>query len=162
MASLTTYYLQMMSLDQLRPKPDPGNVEVVECKVKQFEVNRFLYAFVGRDWQWTDKLTWTDQQWRELVDSDDHRTWMAYREGSIAGYYELHRQGTDVEILYFGLTPKFISQGLGGYLLTHAIRSAWAWPGTQRVWVHTCTQDHPQALRNYQARGFELYREETE
>jgi len=51
--------------------------------------------------------------------------------------------------------------GFGGYLLTHAIRSAWD-SGATRVWVHTCTLDHPSALANYVARGMKVYRTETE
>lgn len=162
MESVTTYYLEMCAPSELKAKPHPGQLDVVECEVKQFQVNRFLYAFVGEAWEWQEKLTWSDEKWREWVESENHRTWIAHRRGSIAGYYELQKQATDVEILYFGLTPAFIGQGLGGYLLTHAIQSAWAWPQTERVWVHTCTLDHPRALTNYQARGFKLYDQETE
>ena len=68
----------------------------------------------------------------------------------------------DVEIAYFGLAPRFIGKGFGGYLLSHAIKSAWAWEGTRRVWVHTCTLDHPTALQNYKARGLEVYKVGTE
>jgi len=67
-----------------------------------------------------------------------------------------------VEILYFGLAEAFFGQGFGGPLLTHALQSAWAWPGTTKVWVHTCSLDHPSALANYQARGLRIYREEVE
>jgi GNAT superfamily N-acetyltransferase len=67
-----------------------------------------------------------------------------------------------VEIAYFGLAPKFIGRGFGGYLLSQAIKSAWKMKGTQRAWVHTCTLDHPGALRNYKARGMEVYRVATE
>jgi GNAT superfamily N-acetyltransferase len=59
---------------------------------------------------------------------------------------------------YFGLLPPFLGQGIGGALLTAAIERAWAMDA-RRVWVHTCTLDHPAALRNYQARGFRLYDE---
>jgi len=78
------------------------------------------------------------------------------------GYFELARQGgDDIEIAYLGLLPRFIGQGFGGILLTAAASRAWEL-GANRVWVHTCTLDHPQALSNYQARGFRVYRiEET-
>jgi GNAT superfamily N-acetyltransferase len=159
--TVTTYYLEMKSPSSLKEKEGPGGLEIAECEIKQFQVNRFLYQFVGEAWEWTDKLSWTDGQWKALVENDNHRTWVAYHRGSIAGYYELVREhGTDVEILYFGLAPNFIGKGFGGYLLSHAIKSAWAWEGTKRVWVHTCTLDHPGALQNYRARGMELYREE--
>jgi GNAT superfamily N-acetyltransferase len=78
--------------------------------------------------------------------------------GSPAGYFELARGDDDeVQIAYFGLTPPFIGRGLGGVLLTQAIREAWHWDAT-RVWVHTCNLDHPGALANYQARGMRIYR----
>ena len=79
------------------------------------------------------------------------------------GYYELHRpDGENAEIRYFGLAPQFLDKGFGGPLLSQAIRSAWEWPGTRRVWVHTCSLDHPAALANYQARGLQLYKQEHE
>ena len=132
------------------------------CIRDRYEVNRFLYAFVGGSWSWTDKLSWSDQQWRAWVENPGLRTWIAYGNGSPAGYFELHRQAGDcVEIAYFGLAPGFIGRGFGGDLLTRAIECAWAW-GARRVWVHTCTLDHSSALANYQARGLVIYQEQTQ
>ncbi|MAS24165.1 MAG: GNAT family N-acetyltransferase [Oceanospirillaceae bacterium] len=157
----TTYYLEMTSADELQYKPLPHDLMVMESEVPQHAFNRFLYQLVGSDWEWGDLDNWTDEQWRNTVESDDHRTWVAYHRGSIAGYYELQRSdGGNTEIRYFGLAPGFIGRGFGGPLLSHAIQSAWNWAGTERVWVHTCTLDHPSALTNYQARGMKLYKEE--
>ncbi|MCZ4323767.1 GNAT family N-acetyltransferase [Pseudomonas anguilliseptica] len=158
-----TYYLDMQHPEQIRAKPLPADLSVVECQLKQFQLNRFLYQLVGEPWQWTDKLSWTDAQWRALIEQANHRTWVAYHQGAIAGYYELLRDADGaVEILYFGLAEAFFGQGFGGPLLTHALQCAWAWPGTTKVWVHTCSLDHPSALANYQARGLRIYREEVE
>jgi GNAT superfamily N-acetyltransferase len=157
-----TYYLEMQSPDALRPARFVDDLDIVEIRNKQYQFNRFLYRFIGKTWQWTDKLSWTTEQWREYVASERQRTWVAYCGGAIAGYYEL--LGDDLgntEIIYFGLSEAYIGNGLGGYLLTHAIRSAWEWPATRRVWVHTCTLDHPAALGNYLARGMTLYRQES-
>ncbi|WP_409526314.1 GNAT family N-acetyltransferase [Nitrincola sp. MINF-07-Sa-05] len=157
----TTFFLQMASPDELKPKPLPDTLTIIECEEPQYQLNRFLYELIGNSWEWGDLNSWTDDQWRALVESGDHRTWVAYYRGSIAGYYELHRpDGANAEIRYFGLTPNVIGKGFGGPLLSHAIESAWSWPGTQRVWVHTCTLDHPSALSNYLARGLKVYREE--
>nr|WP_298171763.1 GNAT family N-acetyltransferase [uncultured Pseudomonas sp.] len=160
--SYTTYYLDMLYPEQVRAKSLPDDLLILECEIKQFQLNRFLYQLVGGPWQWTDKLNWTDQQWQALVESDNHRTWVAWHKGAIVGYYELLRdaQGA-VEILYFGLVESFFGRGFGGLLLSHALQSAWAWPGTRRVWVHTCSLDHPSALANYQARGMQIYCEEV-
>jgi GNAT superfamily N-acetyltransferase len=87
--------------------------------------------------------------------------WRVFRRLS-AGYYELRRDDEDgVEIAYFGLLPEFIGRGLGGALLTNAIEEAWRMSSVSRVWVHTCTLDHPGALGNYQARGMVIYKQET-
>lgn len=157
----TTFYLEMASSAELRERPQRPDLQIVECEVPQPEFNRFLYALVGQAWDWTDLNGWSDAQWREQVEQEGHRTWVAYHRGAIAGYYELYRpDGRNVEIRYFGLAAAFMGLGFGGPLLSHALRSAWDWTGTERVWVHTCTLDHPAALANYQARGMRIYREE--
>ncbi len=120
-----------------------------------------MYQRVGEDWDWTDRLSWTDREWKAYAESDDLRTWGASFEGSAAGYFELQQQeGAAVQITSLGLAPRFIGRGLGGCLLHHAITSAWEWPGTTRVWLHTCSLDHPNALQNYKARGMRLYHTE--
>ncbi len=162
MNEVTTHYLEMKSPSSLKSKDESKGMQVQECEIKRFRLNRFFYQFVGEAWEWTDRLSWSDEQWKSYAESDNPRTWVAYYKGSPAGYYELQRQDDgDVEIAYFGLAPRFIGQGFGGYLLSRAINSAWEWRGTKRVWVHTCTLDHPSALQNYKARGLEVYRVET-
>ena len=162
MADVTITYLEMRSPAALRPRPSPDPCFAVrEAIVPQWEVNRFLYFFVGGRWDWTDKQSWSFEQWRSYVEADTLRTFIATLEGSIAGYYELRRDAAHaVEIVYFGLTPSFIGRGFGGALLTDAIERAWAWDA-ERVWVHTCTRDHPAALKNYQARGMVIYDRKT-
>lgn len=166
----TTYYLEMRSPTALHPKTDDKGLVIQECEIKQFEFNRFLYQLVGANWKWTTRLVWTDEQWQDYigqnsagqksVGQNNVRTWVAYKQGAIAGYYELIHADTNTEIKSFGLTTQFIGKGMGGYFLSHAIQSAWNWKNTQRVWVHTCTDDHPSALQNYKARGFSIYRTE--
>ncbi len=163
MSEITTYYLEMKNAAQLNGKDQPDKLSVVEVESNQFELNRFLYQLVGTQWQWTDKLALSDDDWKHYAEDKNLRTWVAYSQGAIAGYYELNKQDNGVvEIAYFGLTPQCIGRGFGGYLLTHAINSAWGWEGTERVWVHTCSLDHESALANYTARGFEIYKTETE
>lgn len=163
MKEVTTYYLEMKSASSLQSKKASNGFQVRECMIKQFQFNKFLYLLVGETWEWVDKQTWTDDEWQAFAENDNLRTWVGYYQGAPAGYYELQQQSNgDVEIAYFGLAPKFIGRGFGGYLLSHAIESAWKWEGTRRVWVHTCTLDHPNALSNYKARGMKVYRVETE
>lgn len=153
----------MESPGDLVDKEKPVGFDVIEAEEKEFRFNRYLYQLVGEKWNWTDKLSLSDDEWKQYSESDNLRTWVAYRNGSIAGYYELQKQENDnVELVYFGLAPRFIGEGLGGYLLSHAVKSAWSWGNTRRVWVHTCTLDHDSALGNYMARGFKLYKTEHE
>ena len=61
-----------------------------------------------------------------------------------AGYFELEEQPpSTVELVFLGLLPDFIGQGLGGWLLTQALERAWSVSGTERVWLHTCSLDGP-------------------
>ena len=161
MQKVITYYLEMTSAAELKPKLDSKGLIVKECEIKQFQVNKFLYQFVGAAWEWTDKLKLSDANWQAYAENDNLRTWIAYYKGTIAGYFELQQQaeGT-VELAYFGLAKNFIGKGFGGYLLSQAIKEAWGWGNTQRIVVHTCSLDHPSALNNYKARGFSVYREE--
>ncbi|MEM0953450.1 MAG: GNAT family N-acetyltransferase [Pseudomonadota bacterium] len=157
----TIWYLEMTAAAQHFAKPMSPELQVVEARLAQYAVNRFLYEWIGASWQWEDKKGWSDQQWQAYVERDTLRTWLAWVEGSPAGYFELERapDGT-VEICYFGLSPDFIGKGLGGGLLSAAIREAWGWDA-RRVAVNTCSLDHPAALKNYQARGFRLTYTET-
>lgn len=163
MTAVTTYYLEMRAATELRPKRIADErFRIREATVKQWQFNRFLYLAVGQPWAWNDKRDWTDAQWRDYAEAARLRTCAAYYDGSPAGYHELfaHEDGS-VEIAYSGLLPAFIGRGFGGALLTHALEEAWR-PAPTRVWVHTCTLDHPAALANYQARGMTLYKEETQ
>ena len=161
--SVVTYSLEMLNVNALNEKPKPQDLTVVEAEVKEFRFNRYLYQLVGESWGWTDKLEHSDEQWQEYANSESLRPWVGYYQGSIAGYFELKTQTAgNVELAYFGLAPQFIGKGLGGYLLSKAIKSAWSMEGVKRVWVHTCSLDHPSALANYQARGFEIYAKTTD
>jgi GNAT superfamily N-acetyltransferase len=122
---------------------------------------RHLYSEVGRAFRWTDRLSWTDEQVAEHL--ADRRTgiWLLSWQEVPAGYFELREHDDrSVEIAYFGLLPDFIGRGWGKYLLTRAAIAAWDL-GPSRVWLHTCTLDHPAALPNYLKRGFRRVREET-
>jgi GNAT superfamily N-acetyltransferase len=161
---LITQYLEMRSPEQLRPKRADSRFQVREKTERDWRFNRDLYLRVGEQWDWIDKRSWTDDQWKEYATAVELRTFAGYHDDMLAGYYELRRDKEGgVEIAYFGLLPEFIGRGLGGALLTSAIEGAWRMePNPCRVWVHTCNRDHPQALANYQARGMIIYKVEQE
>jgi len=159
---VVTYYLELTEREQLRSTRRPSDdLRVIRSELPSPEFNRFLYRTVGADWRWVDRLDWSDEQWLAYLDRPAQQTWVGYVSGTPAGYFELEaQQGSEVEISYFGLLPRFIGRGYGGALLTAAVEKAWKM-GARRVWVHTCTLDHPGALANYRSRGFRIYKEET-
>lgn len=158
--SVITYYLEMNSAEELKAKKESLGLVVSEAQINEFRLNKFLYQLVGEQWLWHDKLTQSDEQWQQYVEDKNLRTWVAYYQGSIAGYFELKNDGVDcTEIAYFGLAPNFIGKGLGGYMLSQAINKAWDMCNTERVIVNTCSLDHASALANYKARGFKVYKE---
>jgi GNAT superfamily N-acetyltransferase len=155
-------YLEMTSPGQLRPAPTPSPAPRIErlehCTVALF---RLLYTEVGRSYRWTDRLDWSDSEIQEYLGTPGVWIWLMSWEESPAGYFELREHGDrSVEIAYFGLLPDYVGRGWGKYLLTRAVQAAWAL-GPSRVWLHTCTLDHPAALPNYLKRGFRPVREEV-
>ena len=162
MREVTTTYLQISSIAELRGKAAAEARFIVrETTMPKWQVNRSLYLHVGEPWGWTDRRKWADERWQAYVSSESLRTFIGFIDEAITGYFELEKKGSEVEIAYFGLTSDFIGKGLGGALLTRAIEEAFGW-GASRVWVHTCTLDHPAALQNYLARGMQVYATSTE
>jgi GNAT superfamily N-acetyltransferase len=160
-ASITINYLQMTSESQFRPSSRCHvDYQVHQVRIPSPEYSRFLYTSVGAKWKWYERLVWTREQWLAWLNRPGQETWVGYLQGTPTGYFELLPQdGGSIEIAYFGLMPEFIGIGLGGILLTAAVRRAWD-TGAQRVWLHTCTLDHENALGNYLARGFHLFKVE--
>jgi GNAT superfamily N-acetyltransferase len=167
---VTTWYLEQTSADELRAaKPAAVPVAMARAEVVSPELNRYLYAAVGGDYYWLDRLGWTWQQWHDCLARPGVETWVASVRGTPCGYAELDgSRGGSVELVYFGLLPEFVGHGIGGELLTTALRAAWTlderWnlPATRRVWVHTCSLDGAAAMRNYEARGMRHYRTERQ
>ncbi|WP_046732404.1 GNAT family N-acetyltransferase [Streptomyces humi] len=164
---VTTWSLEQTSAADLLPAaaPEGEEVRIVRSEVPSPEFSRFLYASVGGDIRWTDRLGWSHARWREHLERPGVETWVAYEHGTPAGYVELEAQeDAVVEILYFGLLPAFRGRRIGGHLLSYGTARAWdlaeRWAGrppTKRVWVHTCSLDGEHAMANYQRRGFVLF-----
>lgn len=159
---MTTWSLEMTAPSDLRPAPQPAlEVALIQARRASPELSRFLYTAVGGRWYWLDRLPWTYERWQEWLARPGVETWVAYVDGTPAGYFELDGSaGDSVELAYFGLLPEVTGRGLGGWLLTRALERAWAL-GPRRVWVHTCTLDGPWALANYRARGMRICAVET-
>ncbi|YCM46000.1 GNAT family N-acetyltransferase [Verrucomicrobiaceae bacterium 227] len=158
----TIYHLEMRDRSEFCPKGTPGGFVVACVSPLEPAFNARLYREVGGAWEWTDRLSWSEEEWANYAGREVLETWRAEFHGEEAGYFELERQeGGDIEILYFGLLPVMIGRGLGSVMLSLAISRAWAILETKRVWVHTCTEDHEHALANYRKRGFEVFKVEN-
>ena len=144
--------------DESSPPPGTTLVREEACASALW---RRLYADVGRDYHWVDRLGWTDEEIRRYLDDPGVELWILREGEEVAGYFELRRDSKQgVEIAYFGLLPAFVGRGFGRYLLTAAVARAWAL-GPSRIWVHTSSLDHSSALPNYLARGFSVWKQET-
>ena len=158
----TVYYLEMKEPEALCPADAPPGLEASVIDPPSPEANRHFYETVGGAWLWTECLVWSDDDWADYARRPEMQTWIGRFQGQRIGYFELERQAHgSVEIVHFGLLPESIGCGLGGPFLTKAIEQAWQIPGTRRVWLHTCSNDHPHAFSNYRARGFSLFRTES-
>lgn len=157
----TRTYLVMADRSRLVPGRVPDvPASLVRARRCPVSLYRYLYAEVGRAHRWTDRLAWTDDQVRAYLATAGLELWLLLCDGTPAGYAELQRMGGGrVEVVYFGLLPDFIGAGLGGWFLGEAVARAWE-GGTLAVTLNTCTFDHPHALANYRARGFEVERAE--
>ena len=156
-------YLEINSLKDLKDTPisfDDYQVQIVNPI--DFQLNRFFYKNIGKNHGWVDRLVWTDKQWKDYVSNSRVRTYILKKEEDLAGYFELifHKDKNEVEIAYFGLLEEFRNQKLGSYLLSNAIKSSFS-QSPKRVWVHTCSLDHKNALGNYLSRGMKIFKKET-
>ena len=160
----TRTYLQLSSPGQFQPAfGDFPDIAIEHVPQPAPELYRECYRTVGEAYHWRDRWEWTDQQIRAHLAQPEITLHVARHRngGPLAGWYELRRVPEDrsVEIAYFGLCPGAIGRGLGKHLLSCAVRDAWAL-APARVWLHTCTLDHPHALPNYRKRGFVAYKTE--
>ena len=118
---------------------------------------RFLYDTVGAPWHWYERRELSDAELLAIIEDPKVEVYVVYVRGAPAGYVELDlRVEGDVEVAYFGLMPEFIGRGLGTWLLDFGLRKAWR-QGVRRVWLHTCTLDHPSAISMYQRAGLVVY-----
>ncbi len=160
---VTITYLEMEHPAMLRAAPAPTARATIErVSPPTPDVAAHFYNDVGNAYYWLERADWTDAQWRDSLAVPGTELWVLRADGDEAGFFLLTAPAPRTsEILYLGLLPGCEGQGLGAYLLTLAVERAWD-TGADRVLVNTCTLDHPHALSNYLARGFEIVRNRTE
>jgi len=160
--TIDRFYLHLLSAkDLIKSNCKEINIEILLEKKPTIDLCKFFYKEVGRDFFWRDRLKWSNQDWLDYVNNDFFKLYILKYNNKLAGYYELlyDPKINSMEIPYFGIFKEFYGKKIGGYLLTDALSTSFKQKIT-KVWVHTCTLDHPNALKNYLARGMKIFKTE--
>ena len=155
-------YLEINSLQDLNEGTEPKeDYSLNLLDPINFQLNKFFYKNIGQNHKWIDRLVWTESQWIDYVSNDKVQTYILKYKDDLVGFFELifHFEKKEVEIAYFGILEEFRNKKLGSYLLSQAIKKSFS-QNINRVWVHTCTLDHKNALNNYIARGMKIFKTE--
>ena len=154
-------YLEINSLTDLNDSnTSPEGYLVESIQPADFQLNKFFYKNVGKNHHWVDRLIWTEKQWIEYVSDEKVKTYVLKNINELAGYFELIIHENEIEIAYLGLLEDYQNKKLGSFLLSSAIKNSFL-EKPKRVWVHTCSLDHKNALNNYKSRGMKIFKKET-
>ena len=153
------YYLEINSIEKLNTKSvTTNNFTITEATKKNFDLNKFFYKQIGKKHQWVDRLIWQDRNWMDYVANNNLKTYILRKGDDLVGYFELIFNKNDCEIAYFGILEEYIGKGYGGFLLSQALIIGFK--NANRIWVHTCSLDHPNAIENYKSRGMKIFKTE--
>ena len=156
-------YLEIRSISELVTKNKPfNNLFLEKVNPPDFQLNKFFYKEIGKKHSWTDRLVWDDKKWIDYLENSGVNTYILKNNKDFIGYFEqiFDKDKLDCEIAYFGILEEYIGKKLGGYLLSEAIKISFN-IGSKRIWVHTCSLDHKNALQNYLSRGMRVFKSET-
>jgi GNAT superfamily N-acetyltransferase len=154
----TVTYLDMDAFPTAAPPPRPMlKTVILRAYDPPVHFYRYLYDAVGRDYLWTERRSWSDEELSAHLMNDRLELYILHIAGVPAGFAELDFNEKKIcQLAYFGLTPGFIGRRIGPWFLHHAIELAWAKP-ISRLLVSTCTLDHKKALSIYQRAGFGVH-----
>jgi len=156
-------YLEINSLQDLKEGNKPSeNYSLSLIDPINFQLNKFFYKSIGKNHKWMDRLTWPEEKWINYVSSKNVKTYVLKFNDDLVGFFELifHLKKKETEIAYFGILEEYQNKKLGSYLLSEAIKKSFR-KDVNRVWVHTCSLDHRNALNNYISRGMKIFKTET-
>ena len=155
-------YLEINSLTDLQESKEPSEDYIVDLiEPTDFQLNKFFYKNIGKKHKWVDRLIWTEEQWIKYVSNKNVKTFVLKNKKDLVGFFELiiHFEKKEVEIAYFGILEEYQNKKLGSFLLSDAIKKSFQ-ENVDRVWLHTCSLDHKNALYNYLARGMKIFKSE--
>ena len=156
-------YLEINSLQDLKEGNKPSEDYYLSLiDPINFQLNKFFYKTIGKKHRWVDRLIWTEKQWVEYTTNKNVKTYTLKKTDDLVGYFELiiHKEKNEIEIAYFGILEEYHNKKLGSFLLSNAIKKSFMF-SPKRVWVHTCSLDHKNALKNYLSRGMKIFKTET-
>ena len=155
-------YLEINSLHNLKEGNKPSD-DYFLCLIDpiNFQLNKFFYKNIGKNHKWVDRLSWSEEKWINYVTNQNVKTYVFKYKEDLVGFFELiyHPEKNETEIAYFGILEEFRNKKLGSYLLSEAIKKSFV-DKVNRVWVHTCSLDHKNALNNYKSRGMKIFKTE--
>jgi GNAT superfamily N-acetyltransferase len=159
-ASVVTY-LEMRS-PPAAVSPTPGRFEIRRVERPDPDWYRALFRRIGSDWLWFSRLQLTDRELSAIIRDDRVDVLTLSADGETGGLLELDRRATpDIEIALFGLVGPFMGRGAGRALMRAGLERAWSF-APRRVWLHTCSLDHPRAMGFYLRTGFAAYKRAIE
>ena len=156
-------YLEISSINDLKEGNKPSeDYSLNLIDPINFQLNKFFYKNIGKKHKWVDRLIWNEQRWIDYVSSEKVKTYVLKNKDDLVGFFELiyHFEKKEVEIAYFGILEEYQNKNLGSFLLSEAIKKSFD-ENINRVWLHTCSLDHKNALNNYIARGMKIFKSET-
>ncbi len=156
-------YLEINSLLDLKAGNKPSDDYNLNLNNPiNFQLNKFFYKSIGKKHKWVDRLVWSEEKWISYVSSKNVKTYIFKKKDDLVGFFELifHPENNETEIAYFGILEEYQNKKLGSFLLSEAIKKSFL-NNSKRVWVHTCSLDHKNALRNYISRGMKIFKSET-
>ena len=155
-------YLEISSINDLNEGNKPSeDYSLNLINPINFQLNKFFYKNIGKKHKWIDRLIWDEQKWIEYVSSKKVKTYVLKNKDDLVGFFELifHFEKKEVEIAYFGILEEYQNKKLGSFLLSEAIKKSFD-QDISRVWLHTCSLDHKNALKNYISRGMKIFKSE--
>lgn len=161
MNDITVFYLEMLARPAREVAAPRQGLSVVLKPTPTLAYYRQLYDAVGKNYNWQSRLKMSDDVLAAIIGDPLDEIYVLQVDGVPAGFAELdRRKSPEIELTQFGLMPDFIGQGLGKWFLQWAIDKAWSYE-PRRLWLHTCTEDHPAALPNYLKSGFALFNQKV-
>ena len=161
LATVVTF-LEMRAAVPARSVPDDPSRRLRHVPRPGLDWYRALYRAVGEDWLWSSRLVMPDHELGAILASPEVEVHVLEIDGHEGGILELDfRQPGACEITFFGLVPAQVGRGHGRWLMDRAVSRAFARP-IDRLWLHTCSLDAPEALAFYRRSGFVPYAQQVE